>query len=174
MAKSVSAVLVGLRQVRRRVSLDLRGLTPAFVIRVVLRLMALPNVPRWFVYELVNHNRDVIRALTPAHIEKLGDGISSWGEVDAFACYVAGPAWREGRLTSADVERWAKSSDRWWRRAALVSTVPLNNMARGGTGDAQTTLFVCDLLRHDRDDMVIKALSWALRELAKREPRISR
>jgi 3-methyladenine DNA glycosylase AlkD len=60
---------------------------------------------------------------------------------------------------------WAASSDRWWRRAALVSTVPLNLRAAGGTGDRDRTLAVCRLLVQDRDDMVVKALSWALREL---------
>ena len=28
---------------------------------------------------------------------------------------------------------------------------------------------ICEMLVHDRDDMVIKALSWALRELSKRD-----
>ena len=32
-------------------------------------------------------------------------------------------------------------------------------------GDVPRTLAVCELLLHDRDDMVVKALSWALREL---------
>lgn len=62
-------------------------------------------------------------------------------------------------------------ADRWvWRRAVSVSTVPLNMKSRGGIGDPQRTLAVCDLLIADRDDMVVKALSWALRELAEREP----
>jgi 3-methyladenine DNA glycosylase AlkD len=74
-------------------------------------------------------------------------------------------------LTLDDLRRWAAADDRWWRRAALVSTVPLNNSARGGQGDAKRTLAVCDYLRSDRDDMVVKAMSWALRELAKKEPR---
>jgi 3-methyladenine DNA glycosylase AlkD len=47
--------------------------------------------------------------------------------------------------------------------------VPLNNKARGGSGDARRTLAVCDLLIGDREDMVVKAMSWALRELAKRD-----
>lgn len=29
---------------------------------------------------------------------------------------------------------------------------------------------VCEMLVNDRDDMVVKALSWALRELSKRDP----
>jgi len=50
-----------------------------------------------------------------------------------------------------------------------VSTVPLNVKAQGGTGDAARTLGVCRLLISDRDDMVVKALSWALRSLAQRD-----
>jgi 3-methyladenine DNA glycosylase AlkD len=56
------------------------------------------------------------------------------------------------------------------RRAALVSTVPLNNRARGGRGDVSRTLKICRMLIRDRDDMVVKGLSWALRELSKRNP----
>jgi 3-methyladenine DNA glycosylase AlkD len=51
-----------------------------------------------------------------------------------------------------------------------VSTVPLNLKAPGGTGDIARTLRVCDLLKGDRDPMVVKALSWALRVLARPEP----
>jgi len=68
------------------------------------------------------------------------------------------------------IHRWAGSPDRWWRRTALVCTVALNNKARGGNGDTERTLAVCRLLLSDRDDMVVKAMSWALRELAKRDP----
>jgi 3-methyladenine DNA glycosylase AlkD len=48
--------------------------------------------------------------------------------------------------------------------------VPLNSRARGGQGDTARTLRVCAALVDDRDDMVVKALSWALRELSKRDP----
>ena len=36
--------------------------------------------------------------------------------------------------------------------------------------DAARTLAISRRLATDREDMVVKALSWALRELAKREP----
>ena len=45
----------------------------------------------------------------------------------------------------------------------------LNNKARGGSGDPVRTLAVCKLLLNDRDDMVVKAMSWALRELVKHD-----
>jgi 3-methyladenine DNA glycosylase AlkD len=66
--------------------------------------------------------------------------------------------------------RWARSRDRWLRRIALVSTVPLNLPSRGGRGDVPRTLCVCRMLVADHDDRVVKALSWALREAAKRDP----
>jgi len=55
-----------------------------------------------------------------------------------------------------------------------VSTVPLNSRARGGGGDTARTVAVCRTLVGDRDDMVVKAMSWALRELAKRDPSAAR
>jgi 3-methyladenine DNA glycosylase AlkD len=57
----------------------------------------------------------------------------------------------------------------WWRRNALVTTVPLN-VAATGKGDAARTLAICRLLLDDRDDMVVKAMSWALRALSVRDP----
>jgi 3-methyladenine DNA glycosylase AlkD len=72
------------------------------------------------------------------------------------------------------IHDWARSADHWWRRIALVSTVPLNSKARGGEGDSHRTLQVCRILEKDRDPMVVKAMSWALRELAKVQPRAVR
>lgn len=51
-----------------------------------------------------------------------------------------------------------------------MCTVALNQKARGGAGDAARTCAVCRVVAADRDDKVIKSLSWALRELAKRDP----
>ncbi|MBD3336502.1 MAG: hypothetical protein GF355_13400 [Candidatus Eisenbacteria bacterium] len=51
-------------------------------------------------------------------------------------------------------------------RRALASTVVLNTPTHGGHGDAPRTLAACRRLVDDRDDMVVKALSWALRKLS--------
>ena len=64
---------------------------------------------------------------------------------------------------------WAHSEDRWWRRIALVCTIALNKRTWGGTGDIPRTLKICRLLVEDKDDMVVKAMSWALRELIKHD-----
>ena len=159
------------RAVRRVISKRLAKAPPQAVIELALRLLKHLGIEHRFVaYELVSHHRAALRSLRARQLKQLGRGINSWGAVDTFACYLAGPVWRELQAPDQLIHRWARSKDRWWRRAALVSTVPLNSKARGGRGDAARTLQVCRMLAPDRDDMVVKALSWALRELAKRDP----
>jgi|SRR6185295_3249029 len=158
------------RAVRREFSKRLAKFPAPFVIEIVLRLLREPAIHRFVAYELVQHHRAAASSLSQKQLELFGRGMSEWSEVDCFACYLSGPAWREGQVSDKVIHRWARSNDRWWRRAALVSTVPLNIKARGGSGDARRTLEVCRMLLGDRDDMVVKAMSWALRELAKREP----
>ncbi len=82
--------------------------------------------------------------------------------------FLTGPVWARGGVADKTVHGWARNEDRWWRRTALVSTVALSR--RGNADDVAKVLRVCRLLIADRDDMVVKALSWALRELAKKHP----
>jgi 3-methyladenine DNA glycosylase AlkD len=159
-----------LRAIRRDFSKRLTTSDSDFVLRLALNLLELSGFAfRFIAYELVQHHRRAASSLDAVTLEKLGNGIDSWGAVDCFACYLAGPAWREGQIGDSVVRRWSRSRDRWWRRAALVATVPLNNKARGGNGDSPRTLEICRLMVDDRDPMVTKALSWTLRELTKRD-----
>ncbi len=114
------------------------------------------------------------KRLDAAQLEDLGQGIDSWWTVDAFARTLSGPAWLAGQVSDELILKWACSPDRWWRRAALVSTVALNVRSQGGMGDAPRTLEVCRVLAADPDDMVVKALSWALRELVVHDPQAVR
>lgn len=157
-----------MREVRREYSKRLATAQPEDVVRLASRLLRI-RVPEFFAYELVQHHKRALQSLKAKSLEELGRGIDSWVAVDTFACFLSGPAWRERQVPDALIKRWARSQDRWWRRAALVSTVPLNNKARGGSGDTKRTLMICEMLATDRDDMVVKAVSWALRELSKRD-----
>jgi hypothetical protein len=164
-----------LRQVRREFSKRLKDAAPHVVIELGMLLLEVPQMEyRFVVYELIHNHPSALFHLNAWQLERLGRGIASWSAVDCYAVYLAGPVWRERRVPNSLIHGWARSADRWWRRAALVSTVPLNSKARGGSGDSYRTLQVCRLLERDRDPMVAKALSWALRELAKRDPRAVR
>jgi 3-methyladenine DNA glycosylase AlkD len=158
-----------LRSLRREFSKQLSRFEGKEIIQLALNLLNTQAVPRFVAYELVQHHKDAMQSVNSRNIMLLGDGINSWDTVDVFASYLSGPAWREHQIPDTLIEKWAVAKDRWWRRAAVVSTVPLNNKTRGGSGDRERTLQICRLVINDRDDMVVKALSWALRELAKRD-----
>ena len=118
-------------------------------------------------FELLWKNKKALQLVRLKDIEELGINIDNWVTVDTLSIMISGWAWRERQITNKDVLNWLKSNNRWWRRTAVVSTVPLNLRSRGGTGDALRTLLVCEKVVDDRDDMIVKALSWALRELSK-------
>ncbi|HTF37460.1 MAG TPA: DNA alkylation repair protein, partial [Blastocatellia bacterium] len=125
-----------IRALRREFSKRLAKSPPRFVVEVALRLLGKHTMEHRFVaYELVCHHRAALASLGEKDIRLFGSGIGSWGSVDMFACYLAGPSWRENQIPDKLIHSWARSRNRWWRRAALVSTVPLNSKARGGRGD---------------------------------------
>jgi 3-methyladenine DNA glycosylase AlkD len=160
-----------IRKVLRPLARSLRG-EPARRILDVARSLLRTDVheARQVAFELVGGRKDVIGRLDSATVESLGRGNDNWASVDCFSVFVSGPCWRDGVIGDEDVLRWARSEDRWWRRTALVSTVSLNLRSRGGTGDVPRTLQVCTELAGDRDPMVAKALSWALRSLCGVDP----
>lgn len=124
---------------------------------------------RMVAYDVLGAHRAALGSLRAADIGVLGRGLDNWASVDHFASHVTGAVWRMGGVDDARVLRWADSSDRWWRRLALASTVSLNLPSRGGHGDTPRTLMVCERLVDDRDEMVEKALSWALRTLIRHD-----
>jgi hypothetical protein len=160
-----------LRKLRREYSRRLRTAPPRDVVAIALSLQRQLGVHRFFGDELILHHPTALSTLARADLEQLGHGMDSWDQVDCFAPYLAGPAWRNGQIGDDVIHEWAGSPDRWWRRAALVSTVALNMKSRGGSGDTPRTLAVCELLIADRDDMVVKAMSWALRALSAHDRR---
>ena len=164
----------GIRAVRRQFSKELEGTDRKTVLACAHELIRRAPHGRFVAYELVHFHDATLRSLTEAEVEKLGHGIQSWGDVDTFACYISGPAWHVGCVTDETIARWTGSDDRSWRRAALVSTVALNSRERAARGSSARTLAVCRMLLEDREDLVVKAMSWALRAMARRDPDAAR
>lgn len=157
------------RAIRRQFSRELQGADPESVLNLARELIE-GYGHRWFAYELILYHRAAFRCLGEAELNQLGRGIDSWWAVDSFARLLSGPAWRDGQVSDDQIHDWARSPDRWWRRAALVSTLALNVRSHGGKGDVPRTLATCRLLVDDPDDMVVKAMSWALRGLVVHDP----
>src|SRR5262249_25050110 len=116
-----------LHRLRRAFSKELANEDAGSVLEIARRLRAARDVPgsRMIALALVGYHGAALGALDAAGLERFGAGLASWGDVDMFACLLAGRAWRDGSIADATIHGWARSKDRWWRRAALVSTVPL-------------------------------------------------
>lgn len=153
-----------LRVVVRRLRREMKSADASEVLELAFALHAHATLEgRQVAYEVVMGHRATMAQIQLADLERLGRGMDNWASVDGFACGLAGPAWRTGRIRDVDVRRWARSKDPWWRRAALAATTALNNRNRGGVGDVPRTLDICERLVRDDHVMVHKALSWALR-----------
>jgi len=93
--------------------------------------------------------------------------VSSWADHDALAHYLIAPMLVAEPARARAVFGWARSRNRWRRRAAAVALI------RG----ARRKLFAAEIARltkimlHDDDDMVQKGLGWLLREYAKADAR---
>lgn len=93
------------------------------------------------------------------------DRISSWADHDALVHDVLGPMVSAEPARCSQVFVWAKSRNRWRRRAACVALI---------RGARKRQFFpeikrLTEMLLDDDDDMVQKGLGWLLRETAKHD-----
>lgn len=118
-------------------------------------------------FEYLQSEKNLYKSVTKEYIESIEENLDNWISVDYFGAIVVGCAWRENLISTEKVKQYLMSENFWTRRVAVVATISLNQKARGGRGDSKRTLEICELVIDDHQEMVVKALSWALRELAK-------
>jgi 3-methyladenine DNA glycosylase AlkD len=158
------------RALRKTWSAKLKGAPAAEVIALAQAFERdAPQGGKWVAYELIRFHPAAFAAVSEAQVADFASRIASWYATDAFGTILVGPLWARGRLSDALIERWSRDPDLWLRRCALVATVGLNATLAGGKGDPARTLPLCLRLAGDREDMIEKAVSWALRELSRRD-----
>jgi 3-methyladenine DNA glycosylase AlkD len=161
---------LSMRALRRRRSAALKSAEASDVIAIARALeKASPQEGKWVAYELIRFHPGAFAVVGKAEIEDFAGRIASWYASDAFGTILSGPLWAEDRLPDGLFESWSRSQNRWLRRSALVATVGLNASLPGRKGDPDRTFPICLTLAADRDDMVEKAVSWALRYLSQRD-----
>ncbi|HLH08579.1 MAG TPA: DNA alkylation repair protein [Terriglobales bacterium] len=94
------------------------------------------------------------------------DRVTSWADHDCLVHYVLGPMILADPARLKAVFQWAKSPNRWRRRASAVGLI---HCARKKTQFEQITK-LSDQLLQDQEDMVQKGIGWLLRETAKADP----
>ncbi len=95
------------------------------------------------------------------------DRVTSWADHDALAHGLLAPMVSADPTLARRVFAWAKSRNRWRRRAACVTLIR-------GTRKKQffpEIVRLTEILLADEDDMVQKGLGWLLREAAKYDAR---
>lgn len=93
--------------------------------------------------------------------------INNWDIVDASADKIVGEYLWKYVISSQQVENvlkpLAKSDNLWERRIAIIATFAL--IKHGYTA---ATFTIADILLHDKEDLIQKAVGWMLREVGKR------
>ncbi len=104
---------------------------------------------------------EVKKAIYDLYMTELMRGnVNNWDLVDVTCRAVVGEHLRHRRKKLYDL---AKSTSLWERRVAIISTFPYI-----AAGDPSTSLELAELLLHDREDLMHKAVGWTLREVGKR------
>ena len=99
--------------------------------------------------------------------ERWLDRISSWADHDGLVHYLIAPLVAAKPARTKAVFRWARSPDRWHRRAACVALIQGTRQKKF----CREITKLSDALLRDEDDMVQKGLGWLLRETAKYDAR---
>jgi 3-methyladenine DNA glycosylase AlkD len=90
----------------------------------------------------------------------IGKYIDNWAKCDGFCNHAVGDLIVKYPDKVTELERWARSDNRWMRRASAVTLiVPAKRglFLEGAFG-------ICDILLEDDDDMVQKGYGWLLKE----------
>src|ERR1700734_4329240 len=104
------AATADLRQLRREFSKRLKDAAPYVVIELASLLLEGPGMDYRFVaYELIYHHPQALAHLNAWQLEQLGRGMASWGAVDCFAVFLAGPVWRGRGVPASLIYGWGKT-----------------------------------------------------------------
>jgi 3-methyladenine DNA glycosylase AlkD len=96
-----------------------------------------------------------------AWIEKY---VNNWAKCDTFCNHTVGGLLEKHLESVIEVKSWAKSENRWLKRAAAVSLIV---PAKKGMF-LREVFEISDLLLSDEDDMVQKGYGWLLKEASRK------
>ena len=113
--------------------------------------------------------RRMTRHLTPAHFDTVDpwvDLLTNWANTDGLSAWIIADIIKKDPNLTDRLQEWTTSENRWRRRAAAVSLVPIARK-----GDMLDQVFsIADRLMTDGDDMVRKGVGWLLKEASKEHP----
>ncbi|MGH9675803.1 MAG: DNA alkylation repair protein, partial [Candidatus Acidiferrum sp.] len=119
--------------------------------------------------ELIKIRRPPRIVFTTALFDRWRRTLCGWWDTDDIGINLLGP-WIAEQPTARTQYLWRLSRSRhlWSRRLVLVATDQLNR-GRLCEPNPALTLRLVNAARQDSDPMIVKSISWALRELTKRK-----
>ncbi len=91
---------------------------------------------------------------------------ANWATTDAICGALIGPLLVRFPAKARELAAWSTHRNMWVRRASVVGLIPLARK-----GDALGLLYAnARRLHRDREDLIQKAVGWALREAGKADP----
>ncbi|MEK7510048.1 MAG: DNA alkylation repair protein [Patescibacteria group bacterium] len=111
-------------------------------------------------------NRDCLTPAQFGYVDKALDNFRSWSQVDDI-CVEGGKVihpllMKYPKETLALLRKWNKSRHMWKRRASVV---PFTRKVGESGKFTKEGLELCDNLAWDKEDLVQKAVGWALKDL---------
>lgn len=96
---------------------------------------------------------------------------ANWATTDAICGALVGPLLLQHPALGARLRVWARDRNLWVRRASIVGLIP-----RARRGESLDLVYdIARRLHADREDLIQKAVGWALREAGKTDmPRLER
>ena len=96
----------------------------------------------------------------PTFKEWIEKYINNWAKCDGFCNHTLGDLIEKYPQILSEIKSWAKSPNRWLKRASAVSLIV---PAKRGCF-LQDAIEICDVLLRDEDDLVQKGYGWLLKE----------
>jgi len=86
--------------------------------------------------------------------------ISNWASCDGFCTHNLGYFIMKNPEFIEELKTWAKSNNRWLRRASAVSLI----YCVGRRKNLNESFIISSILMNDKDDLVLKGYGWLLKE----------
>ncbi|HXI30247.1 MAG TPA: DNA alkylation repair protein [Vicinamibacterales bacterium] len=116
---------------------------------------------------VARYRRDFAPRLLPAWKRWLsGNHSANWATTDAICGALIGPLIVSRPALDARLRAWSRDRNMWVRRASIVGLIP-----RARRGESLDLVYeIAGRLHADREDLIQKAVGWALREAGKPDP----
>ena len=162
------APVPAIRAVAKATSRQHPELTHDQLVALVDTLWAVPvHERRMASIELLDLYCDRLRPGDAALLERLLRGSRTWALVDGLAASVVGRLAERHTELGAVLDRCATDSDFWLRRSAMLALlIPL----RQGRDDFDRFSRYADVMLHEREFFIRKAIGWVLRDTGRRRP----